>query len=134
MLRRLNRGENLTQEELQEIADNFILSVHAKEKIIERHPNINIKELILNPVVAYLVENVKILDAYCYNDDRATNYIKYFKTYVENLGLKFSNCYHSSGIGNNNDYMIFLETIPRRVNDMIIIIKNGTYIACINSL
>ena len=53
MLRRLNRGENLTQEELQEIADNFILSVHAKEKIIERHPNINIKELILNPIVAY---------------------------------------------------------------------------------
>lgn len=61
MLRRLNRGENLTQEELQEIADNFILSVHAKEKIIERHPNINIKELILNPIVAY------------YNTDKSIN-------------------------------------------------------------
>ena len=69
----------------------------------------------------YLVENVKILDAYCYNDDRATNYIKYFKTYVENLGLKFSNCYHSSGIGNNNDYMIFLETID---TDGFVIQKN----------
>ena len=61
MLRRLNRGENLTQEELQEIADNFILSVHAKEKIAERHPNANIKELILNPIIAY------------YNTDKSIN-------------------------------------------------------------
>ena len=61
MLRRLNRGENLTKEELKEIADNFILTVHAKEKIAERHPNTNIKEIILNPVVAY------------YNTDKSIN-------------------------------------------------------------
>ena len=61
MLRRLNRGEKLTQEELGEIANNFILSVHAKEKIAERHPNANIKEIILNPIVAY------------YNTDKSIN-------------------------------------------------------------
>ena len=61
MLRRLNRGEELTREELQEIADNFILSNHSKEKIAERHPNANIKEIILNPIVAY------------YNTDKSIN-------------------------------------------------------------
>lgn len=61
MLRRLNRGENLTKEELKEIADNFILSAHAKEKIAKRHPNANIKEIILNPIVAY------------YNTDKSIN-------------------------------------------------------------
>ena len=61
MLRRLNRGEELTKEELQEIADNFILSNHAKEKIAERHPNVNIKEIILNPIIAY------------YNTDQSIN-------------------------------------------------------------
>ena len=69
----------------------------------------------------YLIDNVNILDAYCYSDNRARDYIKYFKNYVENLGLKFSNCYHSSGIGNNNDYMIFLETTD---NDGFVIQKN----------
>lgn len=61
MLRRLNRGEELTREELQEIADNFILSNHSKEKIAERHPTANIKEIILNPIVAY------------YNTDKSIN-------------------------------------------------------------
>lgn len=58
---------------------------------------------------SYLVSNRSILDAYCYRDDRACKYINAFKSYVQSLGLKLSNCYHSSGIGNNNDYMIFLE-------------------------
>ena len=69
----------------------------------------------------YLVDNAEILNAYRYNDHRACDCIKDFKTYVENLGLKFSNCYHSSGIGNNNDYMIFLETIDK---DGFVIQKN----------
>lgn len=61
MLRRLNRGENLTKEELQEIADNFILSTHAKNMIKKRNPNANIKEIILNPIIAY------------YNTDKSIN-------------------------------------------------------------
>lgn len=68
----------------------------------------------------YLVENVKILDAYCYNDNRATNYIKYFKSFVGNLGLKLFDC-DNSGIGNNNDYIIYLETIDE---DGFVIHKN----------
>lgn len=70
---------------------------------------------------SHLMENRSILDAYCYSDDRARNYIQYFKNYVERLGLKFSNCYHSSGIGNNNDYMIYLETTD---SDGFVIQKN----------
>lgn len=69
----------------------------------------------------YLVGNRDILNAYCYRDDRAQDYIKYFKNSVENLGLKFSNCHHASGIGNNNDYMIYLET---KDSDGFVIQKN----------
>jgi hypothetical protein len=59
---------------------------------------------------SYLMNNRSILDAYCYRDDRARNCISAFKKYVESLGLKLSNCHHANGIGNNNDYMIFVET------------------------
>ena len=69
----------------------------------------------------YLMCNRDILDAYCYRDDRARNYIKYFKNSVERLGLKLSNCHHANGIGNNNDYMIYLET---RDADGFVIQKN----------
>ena len=68
----------------------------------------------------YLVENVKILDAYCYNDDRARDCIKNFKNYVKRLGLKLLDC-DNSGIGNNNDYMIYLEMIDE---DGFVIHKN----------
>jgi hypothetical protein len=59
----------------------------------------------------HIVDNADIFDAYCYRDDRANTYIKSFKNAVEQLGLKFSNCYHANGIGNNNEYKIFLEKI-----------------------
>lgn len=62
-----------------------------------------------------------IFDAYGYNDDRACDYIKRFKHKVEWLGLKFSNCYHANGIGNNNEYKIFLEVIDE---DGFLIQKN----------
>jgi hypothetical protein len=51
-----------------------------------------------------------ILDAYCYNDHRACDLIKRFKEKVKMYGLQFSNCHHANGIGNNNDYMIYVET------------------------
>lgn len=55
-------------------------------------------------------DNISVLDAYCYNDDRARTLINRFKKNIELSGLKFSNCHHANGIGNNNDYMIFVET------------------------
>lgn len=50
------------------------------------------------------------INAYSYRDDRARKRISNFKNRIQEYGLKFSNCYHANGIGNNNDYMIFVET------------------------
>lgn len=68
----------------------------------------------------FLVNNAKILNAYCYNDHRACDCIKDFKKCVERLGLKLFDC-DNSGIGNNNDYIIYLETIDE---DGFVIHKN----------
>ncbi len=46
-------GELLTRKELKIISNNFILSKHARERLFERFPNINIKECIRNPILAY---------------------------------------------------------------------------------
>lgn len=62
-----------------------------------------------------------IFDAYNYSDNRACDYINNFIQRVKWLGLKFSNCYHANGIGNNNEYKIFLETIDK---DGFLIQKN----------
>lgn len=62
-----------------------------------------------------------IFDAYGYSDNRACDYIQNFRQRVEWLGLKFSNCYHANGIGNNNEYKIFLETID---NDGFLVQRN----------
>lgn len=53
MCRWLNKGELLTTEELQDIAEHFTLSRHAEQRIAERHPDIDIRKAILNPVLAY---------------------------------------------------------------------------------
>lgn len=54
--------------------------------------------------------NEHIMNAYDYRDHRACDWINRFKANVMEEGLKFSNCHHANGIGNNNDYMIFIET------------------------
>lgn len=69
----------------------------------------------------YIMSNRDAIDAYSYRDDRARMFINEFKKYVKSLGLKFSNCYHASGIGNNNDYMIFVEI---KDSDGFIVQKN----------
>lgn len=61
MCRWLNKGELLTAEELQDIAEHYILSKHAQQRIAERYPDINVKKAILNPLIAY------------YNTDRSIN-------------------------------------------------------------
>jgi hypothetical protein len=50
-----------------------------------------------------------ILDSYCYRDHRARDLIAHFKSKIERYGLKFSKCHHANGIGNNNEYTIFVE-------------------------
>jgi hypothetical protein len=69
--------------------------------------------------------NIKLFrddfDAYRYNNSKATDHIKRFTENVKKYGLQFSNCYHANGIGNNNDYMIFVET---RDADGFVIQKN----------
>lgn len=77
--------------------------------IIKREFDVNIKS------------NSDILKAYCYSNHRACDLIAKFKTNVKSYGLKFSNCYHANGIGNNNDYMIYIETTD---NDGFVIQKN----------
>lgn len=67
-------------------------------------------EYIENTFCVDLQMSSHILNAYCYNDNRAIDLIKDFKKDIKAIGLKFSNCYHANGIGNNNDYMIFIET------------------------
>ena len=68
-----------------------------------------------------LVAYQDVLGAYRYNDTRAQDRIKAFKNSVALLGLKFSNCYHASGIGNNNNYTIYLEV---RDSDGFVVQKN----------
>ena len=57
----------------------------------------------------HIVNKRDIMRAYNYSDKRAVNCISSFKKDVESVGLKFSNCYHANGIGNNNEYTIYLE-------------------------
>lgn len=69
----------------------------------------------------YIGNNVSILNKYCYNNNDALTLIRQFKTDVTGEGLKFSNCYHANGIGNNNEYNIYLEI---RDEDGFVIQKN----------
>lgn len=56
----------------------------------------------------HLVNKQEILRAYDYSDKRAVDCISSFKKAVESVGLNFSNCHHANGIGNNNEYVIYL--------------------------
>lgn len=53
MIKVRHRGQLLKRNELDEIANNYILTKHAKEMIDKRCPNLNIKYSIQNPILAY---------------------------------------------------------------------------------
>ena len=53
MIRVKHRGQQLTPQELEELANNYILTNHAQEMIHKRHSDLNVKELILHPMLAY---------------------------------------------------------------------------------
>lgn len=57
----------------------------------------------------HITNNVATLNSYNYSNHRALSLISDFKSDVISAGLKFSNCYHANGIGNNNEYNIYLE-------------------------
>ena len=46
-------GEILTREQLNEIANNYRLSKHAQERLAERGKGVNVKKVLLNPLLAY---------------------------------------------------------------------------------
>lgn len=89
------------------------------------------------------VVNIKLfyddISAYSYCNKKACERIKNFKENVKKYGLQFSNCYHANGIGNNNEYMIYVETMDA---DGFVIQKNvasfyycyGIYGGCYVSL
>ena len=52
-MRKLNRGQELTAEELREIAEHFVLTKHARQRIAERYPDIDIRKAIIHPLLAY---------------------------------------------------------------------------------
>lgn len=58
----------------------------------------------------HIKTNEHIFKSYCYSDHRVCGLIISFKKEVEKAGFKFSKCYHANGIGNNNDYTIYLES------------------------
>lgn len=78
-------------------------------------------ELIKREFRTYIVYRQEVLNAYSYCDDRARTLIKQFIENIKDYGLKFSNCYHAHGIGNNNDYIIYVETKDK---DGFVIQKN----------
>lgn len=47
------RGEEVPKEDLEYIADNYILTRHANEMICKRHEGIDIVESIKHPMIAY---------------------------------------------------------------------------------
>jgi hypothetical protein len=53
MIQVRHRGQLLKYNELNEIANNYILTRHAKEMINKRCPNLNIRRSIKNPILAY---------------------------------------------------------------------------------
>lgn len=46
-------GELVEKFRLKYIANNYVITKHATERISEREANLNIKNLILNPFIAY---------------------------------------------------------------------------------
>lgn len=81
-MRNCHKGENLTQDELNEIANNFSLTYHAKQRISERNKNVNLKQVILNPVLAYFNTDYSINIALNEYEYLVVVYKKYINKYL----------------------------------------------------
>ena len=96
-------------------------------------------ELLNTLFKTHIGNNVATLNRYSYSNSDAIYLIREFISDVKIEGLNFSNCYHANGIGNNNEYKIYLETHDE---DGFVIQKNiaefyyctGIYGGCFVSL
>lgn len=81
-MRKLNRGENLIKTELQEIANNYYITPHAIQRMSERGlDKRSIKDIILNPLVAYFNTDGSINIAKDEFHYLVIKYNGYFKNY-----------------------------------------------------
>lgn len=67
-------------------------------------------ECIKNEFIVGIKLFSEVINSYSYCDKRACKLINGFIDNVKKHGLKFTDCYHANGIGNNNDYRIYIET------------------------
>lgn len=81
-MRKLNRGENLIRTELQEIANNYYITPHAIKRMSERGLDKKaVKNIILNPVVAYFNTDFSINIAQDESHYLVIKYNYYFENY-----------------------------------------------------
>ena len=75
----------------------------------------------------HILANSEAFKNYSYNNDKANIYLLDFFNRIKEYGLSFSKPYHLHGIGNNNEYRIFLK---EKDNDGFIIEKNIAKFHC----
>lgn len=68
-----------------------------------------------------------VIDAYSYRDNRARDCIAGFISFAKSKGLKFSNCYHAHGIGNNCQYPVYYDADNETQHCANININSGMY-------
>lgn len=68
-------------------------------------------QIIKDAYLRRIKANEKIFDKYDYSNHTASDLIRDFKDDIicSGTGMKFSNCYHAHGIGNNNEYRIYIS-------------------------
>lgn len=74
-------------------------------------PQQQLMERLVHHFNTLLVDNESILNAYDYQNHQACDYIAQFERRVKWMGLHLSDCYHDSGIGNNNCYKILIRSV-----------------------
>lgn len=81
-MRRLNRGEILLKEELQEIANHYFITPHAMKRMNERGLNKeDVTKIILNPLLAYFNTDGTINIARNEDHYLVVGYNNYYKKY-----------------------------------------------------
>lgn len=82
-MRKLNRGENLTKSELQEIANCYFVTPHAMKRLKERGlKKEDVTNIIINPLLAYFNTDGTINIAKDKEYYLVVGYNNYYKNYV----------------------------------------------------
>lgn len=69
----------------------------------------------------HILANSDTFNKYCYNNHECEKFLKEFFDNIKDNGLTVGNAYHENGIGNNNEYRIFLK---EKDKDGFVIEKN----------